>query len=82
MSTKPAVAGLWLALEDATEENGCLFALPGSHASGVHRRMTALPEGGISFDQDLPQYDLTAFQPLPVSSCSRAHTRSLGVRNC
>ena len=34
--------------------------------------MTALPEGGISFDQDLPQYDLTAFQPLPVSSSGRA----------
>ena len=68
----PACAGLWLALEDATEANGCLYALPGSHASGVHRRMTALPEGGIAFDKDLPEYDLKAFQALPVGPCCQA----------
>lgn len=34
----PSVVGLWWALEDATLENGCLWSLPGSHASGVARR--------------------------------------------
>jgi ectoine hydroxylase-related dioxygenase (phytanoyl-CoA dioxygenase family) len=27
--------GLWLALEDATILNGCLWAIPGSHKSNV-----------------------------------------------
>ena len=28
-----SIAGLWLALEDATIENGCLWAIPGGHSS-------------------------------------------------
>ena len=32
LHTEPeTVIGVWLALEDATVENGCLFAKPGSH---------------------------------------------------
>jgi phytanoyl-CoA hydroxylase len=27
--------GLWFALEDATEENGCLWAVPGGHRAGL-----------------------------------------------
>ena len=34
----PSVIGLWLALEDATVENGCLFSQPGSHLE-VHPRL-------------------------------------------
>lgn len=34
----PTVFGVWVALEDATEENGCLWGLPGSHRGGVLRR--------------------------------------------
>ena len=34
----PSVVGLWWALEDATKQNGCLWALPGSHKDGVARR--------------------------------------------
>ena len=33
----PSVIGLWWALEDATKQNGCLWALPGAHAQGVAR---------------------------------------------
>ncbi len=33
----PSVVGLWWALEDATKQNGCLWALPGAHAQGVAR---------------------------------------------
>jgi ectoine hydroxylase-related dioxygenase (phytanoyl-CoA dioxygenase family) len=29
----PTCTGLWLALEDATITNGCLWAFPGSHKS-------------------------------------------------
>ena len=34
----PSVVGLWWALEDSTQQNGCLWALPGSHEGGVARR--------------------------------------------
>jgi phytanoyl-CoA hydroxylase len=27
----PTVVGLWIALEDATKENGCLWTIPGEH---------------------------------------------------
>ena len=30
-SPTQTVVGLWLALEDATEDNGCLWFIPGSH---------------------------------------------------
>ena len=30
-----ALAGLWIALEDATEENGCLWFMPGSHKGNI-----------------------------------------------
>jgi phytanoyl-CoA hydroxylase len=39
LSTEPVtVTGLWFALEDATIENGCLWALPGGHRRPLHRR--------------------------------------------
>lgn len=30
----PSCTGLWMALEDSTTVNGCLWAIPGSHKSG------------------------------------------------
>jgi len=32
------VLGLWFALEDATTENGCLWAIPGGHKAGLKSR--------------------------------------------
>src|ERR687892_2120148 len=32
------IAGLWFALEDATIENGCLWAIPGGHKRGLRSR--------------------------------------------
>jgi phytanoyl-CoA hydroxylase len=32
------VVGLWFALEDATRDNGCLWAIPGGHQLGLRRR--------------------------------------------
>ena len=31
--------GVWVALEDCTKENGCLWALPGSHFGGIKKTM-------------------------------------------
>ena len=39
------VVGLWFALEDATIENGCLWAIPGGHRSGLKSRWVRTSEG-------------------------------------
>ena len=44
---RDTVIGFWVALEDATLENGCLWAAPGSHLSGkVYKRFVRSNEGG------------------------------------
>jgi phytanoyl-CoA hydroxylase len=43
------ILGLWLALEDATIENGCLWAIPGGHRHGLKSRWIRTPEG-MRFD--------------------------------
>ncbi|XP_075865226.1 phytanoyl-CoA dioxygenase domain-containing protein 1 isoform X3 [Microcebus murinus] len=63
------VLGIWLALEDATLENGCLWFIPGSHTGGVSRRMVRAPAGsasGISFLGAEPDRDNSLFVPTPV----------------
>jgi phytanoyl-CoA hydroxylase len=48
--TEPVdIAGLWFALEDATIENGCLWAIPGGHRRGLKSRWLRLPEGRMEF---------------------------------
>ena len=44
------IIGLWFALEDATIENGCLWAIPGGHQSGLKSRWVRAPEGGMKFE--------------------------------
>jgi phytanoyl-CoA hydroxylase len=39
------IAGLWFALEDATIENGCLWAIPGGHRLGLKSRWVRSTEG-------------------------------------
>jgi phytanoyl-CoA hydroxylase len=49
--TEPlSMAGLWFALEEATIENGCLWAIPGGHDVGLKSRWIRTGEGGMSFD--------------------------------
>lgn len=45
LCTEPIhLAGAWLALDDATPENGCLQFIPGSHTWPLHRRFTRTEE--------------------------------------
>ena len=65
------IAGLWFALEDATIENGCLWAIPGGHRLGLKCRWLRNAESGMSFDV----YDPTPWPeekliPLEVSKGS------------
>lgn len=44
------IAGFWFALEDATLENGCLWAIPGGHKSGLKSRWIREVTGAMKFD--------------------------------
>lgn len=55
--------GLWLALEDANKDNGCLWAIKGIHKQGLSRRFKRLPEGGVGFDGPAATYDLSQVGP-------------------
>lgn len=39
------IVGLWFALEDATIENGCLWAIPGGHRTGLKSRWVRSEQG-------------------------------------
>ncbi|RVX12459.1 Phytanoyl-CoA dioxygenase [Vitis vinifera] len=65
----PTCTGLWLALEDATILNGCLWAIPGSHKNGLVRRFIRGDEG-VYFDQPSPSYDDKDFVPVEVKAGS------------
>jgi len=44
------IAGLWFALEDATIDNGCLWALPGGHRYGLKSRWRRSENGAMEFE--------------------------------
>lgn len=75
----PNLVGFWIALDDATTENGCLWFARGSHKSGVHRRYKRNPDSDaeelLIYDRPGPIYQNSNFTPVPVSkggnlSCS------------
>jgi phytanoyl-CoA hydroxylase len=67
--TEPTeIAGLWLALEDATTTNGCLWAIPGGHRRGLKSRWVRASEGGMRFDVfDSTPWPEEELQPLEVT---------------
>ena len=69
--TEPVkVVGFWIAVEDATLENGCLWFAPGSHKSGVHRRYMRNKDPNrdelASYDLPAPCYQASTFRAAPV----------------
>jgi phytanoyl-CoA hydroxylase len=57
LHTEPqSVVGLWLALDDATRDNGCLLALPGAHRGPLRRRFTR--DGAMHALDDTPWPDV------------------------
>jgi phytanoyl-CoA hydroxylase len=65
------IVGLWFALEDATVENGCLWAIPGGHRQGLKSRWVRTGEGQMEFEifdkEPWPEKELV---PLEVSKGS------------
>uniref|UniRef100_A0A3Q3ARS3 Phytanoyl-CoA dioxygenase domain-containing protein 1 n=1 Tax=Kryptolebias marmoratus TaxID=37003 RepID=A0A3Q3ARS3_KRYMA len=63
------VLGFWVALEDATVNNGCLWFIPGSHSSGISRRMVRTPKGTYPLTDFVGReraYDKEKFVAAPV----------------
>jgi phytanoyl-CoA hydroxylase len=65
------IAGLWFALEDATIENGCLWAIPGGHRHGLKSRWLRTKEGAMAFETyDATPWPENELVPLEVSKGS------------
>jgi phytanoyl-CoA hydroxylase len=61
------LVGLWFALEDATIENGCLWAIPGGHKLGLKSRFVRAEAGGTRFEViDSTPWPEDKLQPLEV----------------
>ena len=70
--TEPTdIVGLWFALEDATIENGCLWAIPGGHKPGLKSRWVRSPEGPMRFQvYDAEPWPENLLVPLEVKKGS------------
>jgi len=74
------VIGIWIALEDAKIENGCLWFIPGSHKEVAEKgdvpvRFVRVKPENIATEGcttkstgDHPEYDESAFVPVPVKA--------------
>jgi phytanoyl-CoA hydroxylase len=73
----PTVTGLWFALEDATVDNGCMWALPGGHVTEPpRRRFHRVAGGGTAFESlDSRELPVAGMVPLeaPKGSCVVLH---------
>lgn len=68
--TEPqSVIGFWWALDDCTINNGCLYAIPGSHKMNVTRRFCRNLDRGygtVFIPPESPNWDLSKAVPLEV----------------
>jgi phytanoyl-CoA hydroxylase len=61
------VVGLWFALEDATRDNGCLWAIPGGHRTPLKSRFLRAANDELRTEvYDETPWDLEAMVPLEV----------------
>ena len=64
------VLGFWIALEDATTQNGCLWIAPGEHRGPLRRRFCRAAGGGSEFQvlDPTPLPGPEALRALPVAA--------------
>ncbi|KAL2608140.1 hypothetical protein R1flu_026713 [Riccia fluitans] len=62
--------GFWLALEDGNIDNGCLWALPGSHKGELGTKFISRKDGTVAVEGTAPTYDMSKFVPLEVKAGS------------
>ena len=58
-----SVVGFWFALEDATLDNGCLWAAPGGHRTGLRQ---LFKRSGAMTDHDGTEFEVLDATPLPT----------------
>ena len=58
------VVGVWLAVSEATLDNGCLHVLPGSHAEPVHAHGPDRREGANYGYVEIVDHDMSAAVPV------------------
>ena len=68
--TEPqTVVGFWFALDDATVDNGCMWAIPGGHAGGARTRFRLDGSDGTTTDVlDPTPYDHDDLVPLEAEA--------------
>ena len=67
LHTEPlSVVGFWFALEDATKENGCLWALPGGHEGPLRSRFVRKGQGTEMLELDPTPLPTEGLVPLEV----------------
>lgn len=65
------IIGLWFALEDATIENGCLWAIPGGHRRGLKSRWLRTANNRVEFEvYDAEPWPENELVPLEVTKGS------------
>ncbi|RUS75564.1 hypothetical protein EGW08_016689 [Elysia chlorotica] len=80
LNTTPyKLIGIWIPLEDAMKDNGCLWFLPGSHKEGVHNNRfmvrnpdTSPDQPAIIFTGSTQEYDDAKFVPAEMKAGSLA----------
>ena len=72
-----SLCGAWIALDDATVDNGCLWVVPGSHRTGMLHPVRAharpnlydpAPEAYDATDPQGPGFDAAGAIPVPVAA--------------
>jgi len=58
------VVGVWLAVSEATLENGCLHVLPGSHVEPVHEHVPDRRPGALYGYMEIVDHDMGADTPV------------------
>ena len=58
------ILGVWLAVTEATLENGCLHVLPGSHLEPVHEHVADRRPGANYGYVEIVDHDMTGAQPV------------------
>lgn len=67
LNTDPgSVVGFWIAMDAATKENACLWAVPGGHREALRSKMQRDGNGGVEFitldERPLPQEGYVALE--------------------
>jgi ectoine hydroxylase-related dioxygenase (phytanoyl-CoA dioxygenase family) len=76
-----SLAGAWIAMDDATVENGCLWVIPGSHRHGIIWPQRAHNDRRFDCTGEAISYPYTDDDAVPVG-CGRAASSSSTATCC